>query len=483
MQNRKFIILLQRIDTSTFNQFLKYVSSPYFNSNKRAITLMEVLKKYHPDYHSSALKLERVYKKVFGNKPFREQAIKNLLTELTRLFENFLTQLKFDEDTTYQEEAFYASTIQLNIFDLFDRKVNQIIEQQAFTPRKGIEYYHHQFRLIELDYSKQIKQKIRLKDTKLVPMLYNLDQYYIANKLRYYCVLWNRQKMVNEDFPKDQLEPILNYLQQNSFTDTPIIAFWYKLFLFFTEEQNPSHYNELKTLLADQGKYIPIKDVRDAFISLVNYCARKTRQGNHSYWQELLENYEQMLKQDLLLEGGFFSSNTHFINIPAIALRLGRIEWVEKFINDYQDKVRPQERKSLVSYVSALVAYHKKAYWDTVLLLQDFEIQGVPSQYITSKFLLVKAYFELEEFELMEAVVNATSIYIRRSEKISASPKKAYQNFILIVTKMARIWQNYGHLRDKIPFQEQKKALLEEMNTIGLLTQKEWILQKLKVEE
>ncbi len=485
MHNRKFISLLQAIDTPTLNQFMKYVASPYFNSNKRALTLMEVLKKYHPEYNSPALKIERVYKKVFGNKAFREQAVKNLLTELTRLFESFLTQQHFDTDTNYQEEAFWETIIKQNMNELFDKKLEHILERQAQKKRKDAPQYHHQFRLLELDYTWQIAQRSRLKQTKLLPMINQLDQYYIAHKLKYYCVMHNRQRMVTGRFQMPLLDSLLEHLQTEPYSDIPLISFWHKLLLFMTSEnsQKEANYSDLKKLLEEKGTTIPIEDARAIYVAVINYCARKTRTGEQKYWEELFQHYERMLQQDLLLEKGYLTPAGHFSNIPAIALRLGKIKWVEQFIKEYKDKIPPKEQKSLVSYVSALLAYHKKDYWDAVFLLKDFEIQGVPTQYVSCKFLLVKAYFELEEFELMEAVINAISIYIRRNEQIPPAPKKAYQNFILMANKMSKAWQNNAHLRDKTALQKKKKDLLEELNNIGAVTQKEWLLQKLKVEE
>jgi len=56
--------------------------------------------------------------------------------------------------------------------------------------------------------------------------------------------------------------------------------------------------------------------------------------------------------------------------------------------------------------------------------------------------LLMKVYFELDEYDAFSSLVDAFKIYLRRNQTISDAQKKTYHNFILLINKLMKFKLN-----------------------------------------
>ncbi len=110
MLKSNLIEILKSLTGNELTQFEEFINSPFHNKNLRAIELFKLLKKYHPDYNSKELNKEKLFSRLCGEVTFRESYIRNLLSDLNMLAENFLRQINFQNSHNYQihfiEESF-----------------------------------------------------------------------------------------------------------------------------------------------------------------------------------------------------------------------------------------------------------------------------------------------------------------------------------------------------------------------------------------
>jgi hypothetical protein len=83
--------------------------------------------------------------------------------------------------------------------------------------------------------------------------------------------------------------------------------------------------------------------------------------------------------------------------------------------------------------------------------------------------MLLKTYYELEEFEAFDAAAESFRIFLLRNKTLSLNMKKMYQNFLRFIKIIASL-----DLRDK-------KAIAKAGNAIAqsdAVADKKWLLEK-----
>ena len=144
-----------------------------------------------------------------------------------------------------------------------------------------------------------------------------------------------------------------------------------------------------------------------------------------------------MLKNEIIFENGEFQ-HLHFKNIVTLALRLDEIEWTEKFIPQYADKLNKDLRKNAVSYNLARVHYARKHFREALREMRTVEFTDV-YYHLDAKALLLKIYYEMHDIEPLFSLITTMRVYLKRSKLISEYQRTIYVNLINHVKTLARI--------------------------------------------
>lgn len=467
MQNRKYIQVVQTLSTKEFKQFSTYLHSPYFNKNKGVIRLFAFLKKYHPTYHHAQCNRKKAFAYVYPEKQYSEQLLRNLLSECYKLLEGFLAQQKFEQDThsknTYLLNAFHDRALD-KFYQQKLKEANKFVNQSKY---QDTTYYYRQYELELSTYTINVAGKGRLLESNLPKVLEYLDIHYLAEKLRYCCTLFNRQNIVHTTIEMPLLREILEYLSLQSFIHIPVIALWHRL-LILLKEDRAADYLELKQLLTAKGHLLTKGEVRQIYTAAINYCNKKLTGGEGKYLQEIFDLYKNMLAQEVIITDGYIRPYMHFRNIVRVGVRVGELDWTEQFITDYGKMLPLSHRENIKHYCLAVLYFYKGAYQTTLNYLFGFEFQDFYN-YIEHKTLLAKTYYELEELDALEALLNTFRIYLLRNESIVAHYRLTYQNFIKILTKLHKTkWEKRGD----------GKKLQKTIAALEPLADKEWLLSK-----
>ena len=78
--------------------FAKFTNSPYFNSNKKLITLVNHFKSLYPDIQDMHLEKKYIMHVVFPSQKHTDANYRTLLSDFTDLFERFLIQYELDKE-------------------------------------------------------------------------------------------------------------------------------------------------------------------------------------------------------------------------------------------------------------------------------------------------------------------------------------------------------------------------------------------------
>ena len=118
----------------------------------------------------------------------------------------------------------------------------------------------------------------------------------------------------------------------------------------------------------------------------------------------------------------------------------------------------------------ARLFFEKDEYQQVIQLLNAMKIDELTVQ-LDVKVILLKTYYELEEWNVLFSLIDSFKIFLRRKKGLGYH-KDNYTNIIKYVKQL----NNLNHY-DK----EAVKKLKEQIAETHLLTEKKWLLEKINV--
>ena len=190
--------------------------------------------------------------------------------------------------------------------------------------------------------------------------------------------------------------------------------------------------------------------------------------GTPSFIREAFEMYRLGFEKEILIENKQLTRAT-FHNVVSIALKLKEYDWVQNFINDYQQYLKEEHREGFVYYSMARLHYEEKDYDKAMkLLVQEVHYDDIIIN-LSAKTLLAKMYYEQDEFDVLESLLESMRTYIQR-KKVLVYHKNNYKNIIKYTKRLLKV----------TPYSSTKKEKLRnEIATATPLTEKEWLLYQL----
>ena len=173
------------------------------------------------------------------------------------------------------------------------------------------------------------------------------------------------------------------------------------------------------------------------FVFAQNFCIKRINKGEIGSLEEIFRLYKAIVEKGLIFEGNYVSQ-PDFKNIVTTGLRLGEVEWVSQFIEEYTPQLNPEFSENASTYSMAWVHFTRKEYDKALRMLLRVEFNDV-YYHLDSKSLLMKVYYEMNEFDSFFSLVDAFKIYLRRNRFISDFQRETYHNFILLINKLMKI--------------------------------------------
>ena len=105
-------------------RFTDFISSPYFNTNKSLLRLVNLLKKYHPSFPTDKISKEKLYGKLFSGVSYNDQVMRNLSSQLLKLAKEFISFESFNRDETQKSLTFLNEARLRRIDSIFNSEYN-----------------------------------------------------------------------------------------------------------------------------------------------------------------------------------------------------------------------------------------------------------------------------------------------------------------------------------------------------------------------
>ena len=470
MYNSKLIQLYKAFSNKERKAFSLFLASPFFNKKQEVIVLHNYLvNTAKKDFPAEELTNEKVYSRIFSDKKYDDKALKYVTSDLLYLGLRFIGLQEYQKDSVHENYHILTSCANRGLhkhYEYLYKKTKSTLEN---TVPENAEKYYQLHILHDLANTKFLQQNIRGADPNLQKAADNLDLFYLTQKLRYLCEMTDRKKIFpDSEYQLHFADEILKHINKRQF-ENPAIRIYCQLFLTFSHPADRTYFKTLKDLLKENSALFAQKEMRDLYSFAINYCIQSIRAGKYDFTEELLELYVDGIENKILFENNYLNPYT-FKNVIALGLRLQRYDWTENFINTYIDSLHKNNRDDAYNYNMAEFYYHKKDLNKATDYLIKVEFSDI-FYLLDAKVMLMKVYYESDEEEALESLINSFTIYVKRSKRLSDEIKSMYRNFARILGFILR-WKKEDH-----------SDIEKIVHRTQYLAGREWLLEKVENEK
>lgn len=467
MYSSKLVDLFYSLSKTQLRALRKFVRSPYFNKRQDVIDLFDLLYKTSLE-NRTALRKEVVFTKLFGDQKFSADKVDYTMSFLNKLIEQFLVHQSSIEDEVQAELALMRSYRKLGLTKHFNQSLSIARRHQAKSKRRDIDYHKKDFAIEAEQYQFLATQK-RDAAKNLEAVSQKLDILILTQKLKDGCRLLAHQAVAKQGYDFSLLELLLPYLEQHpALLENPGIGLYYYYYQAATQEVgSEAYYRAFKRVFLDSTKAFALDEQSDLYTLALNYCVRQANVGQSHYQEELFEWYRVGLELNLLTDNGKLNP-FKFNNITKLALRLQKVDWTANFIKKYKNLLDPIYRATYVHNANSMLSFARGNYEEALEQLQEMDYRELFIA-LDAKLLLIKVYYHLDEYDVLESSINSFKVFLRRKD-VMAYHQEIYRNFLRMVQKLAQLPSF-----DKVA----KAKLYKEIETAQRLPEKQWLLEQI----
>jgi len=244
MHKSKLISTLRTLNNKEIKRFESYIFSPFFNKIENVNKLFDIIKKYHPTYPENNVKKEVIFKKLFPKEQLDEQKLRYVMSDLTRLLEDFLSYEEYNKNDIYKKHLLLNSYDERGLDKYFLSTLDELRGEQIGQPYRDVNFYFNQHLIEANAYEHSLATKPRFISSSLQEAVDNLDYYYLSNRLRYSCAILGREMLLQEKFNNVFLDQIFEFLSKSNLDHVPSVSIYLQIALMYLEPDNEEHYKK-----------------------------------------------------------------------------------------------------------------------------------------------------------------------------------------------------------------------------------------------
>ncbi len=494
MFKNELIPLFKSFSEEEVRKFRSFVSSPYFNKNKKAVTLYDELIKSYPEFDSpedSGLNREKLFSRLYPNSAFKDSTLRSLSFRLLQLAEKFLVMEKYEKDSFASSvclledlnfrgleklakrsiKKISSEVSKANAMDgdwlftnyLFEiHKHNHLVHFYKLTNRERAKNYIIPFEksvlLLSLYYMTELTSDY-------VNLLIILDKYDISEEPSYITQLFDRI-----DFRR--------YYQIFKGTEFDFVFELYiSLIEMFKDIEDEKKYFSYKDLVM---RYMPRMNRNEISVHYSKLLASCVLRGKQKSVSGKLKKENFNIQRNFIENGYYKTSRVKYIpyglfrSTLSAALESKEYGWAEKFIKTQIRNVSPDQRGNMQNHAYAHYYFEKGEFQKSLSYVNKGSIDFYLFKY-DLKNLKLRIYYNLKYFDNALQLIHSYEEQLKNDELITPATKTKHRHFLaamkkLINHKLDKAQIDTDSLRRKISFDENfmcKDWLLKEVEKCG----------------
>lgn len=470
MQKSVLVEIVQSLKKKEIRELNKWLNSPAHNQREDTIRLFDFLVKYLAK-NEEAPEKEQAWKVVCPGKPYDDAYMRQVMFFLLKAIEDYLVFTESISNPVSYQISLMRTYRARNLEKSYKQSYRLALHAQQDQPLRDSNYLSNQF-YIEQEYG-QWSRVIKNASVNLQETADALEKWFLAEKLHVaYAMLAHRSVYKTAKYDEGMLIQAFEYAEAKGLLEEPAIAMYYYAYMALTQPNEESYFDKLEQLINVHESLFKQSDFRTLYIAAINYCVPKINQGRLEFARRAFELSRKGLEKQILFENSMLTRYT-FGNVVAFAIKIREFEWAENFIEKYNSYLDEKERNSITNFNLSRLYFEKGDYKQAQQLLTQFDY-GEMHLNIIAKTMLLKIYYETDEFDALESLIDSMRIYLQRKEALDANRKQAYKNLLSLMKKMLQV---------NIFSKAQREKFRETVLDTNPLAERDWILKQLDIKK
>jgi len=473
MKDSTLLKLIKNLSNYDRKQWLVYIQSPFFNTNETVTKLCSAIYK---DLKKDKLQeLEKYISIAYKNKKHTYAQMRKLISDSIILTEGYILY-QFKERKNYQDKLELAKILRQQFDGVrYEYHINKL--------KKNADQFKNDLTLNILLNSESDDYLFSNNNFSHHEILFSnaslITQKSLQESLELACEIQNRIQMFNIEFENSWEENIVEYIKKHPtiLQENIAVNVYYNIYLTITTDRGLKNYKTLKKLIEKEETSFSNKRLEFIYYYLSNFLLRKINAGESEYEEEALLAYLKIIDKEFIYQQNYLPDSV-YKNVVTLAIRTKKFDFAYKFIEEKVNLLQPDLAENAYNYNLANYYYHSQNHNKAIQHLVS--VQFTNSNYnLGSKALLLKIYFESDEDEALDHLINAFKVYLQRNKLIANKKHKRYYNLFRLTAKLSKI--NRG-----LPYntKEKNKALIEslkgQIEKSKAIVSKNWLLTQLE---
>ena len=469
MLNSSLLELFKFLTPSDKKGLKKFVRSPFYNQREDVVLLFDYLEKF-ADTEPLKLAKEKVFDAVYPNQKYNVDAMYFIMSTLTQLINKFLTVTEF-ENKEIEKKLILVEALKKRGAEKFTEKTlseaNQLLEKQKL---RNAEYHYLKFKIKYSEFD--LKQwKKRDDDFEIQEMIDDFHFYTMSEILKLACITISHKSISKKEYRLPLLEFIGDVARKH--LGEPSVASHLYSYIFsegeMKSESAQNAFLELKKIIFNQSELFELEEIKDFYLSAINYCIRKQNYGEIEFIREALTLYQEGLKTKILFDEGSISQY-NYRNINMLALKINDFDFAENFLNTYKSFLPAKDREDIFQFNLGFFYFRKGDHTKAMSLLSKVNSKEANIN-LDARRVLARVYYELKEFKALQSHIETSKVYLHRQKDMSYG-KEAYTNFFKFLEAV---------LNSDIKTKTERAKIVENIKTAKLCAEREWLAGLIKV--
>lgn len=468
MQKSVLVEIIGALSKKETRELNKWLRAPVHNQRQDVIDLFEHLI-HHSDKQDGSYSKEAAWQAIYPNLPYDDAYMRQVMYFLLKATESYMAYKELSSDEVQYQLALMRAYRKRSLEKAYRQSHRSAIEWLENQPFRDKHYLFQKF-LVKQNSSEQANM-VQNASANLQETSDALERWFIAEKMQIANAMLAHQRLYKTvNYEKGMLEDVMMYIENRQLFVEPAIAAQYYSYKTITEPLEVQYFDSLEDFIHEKiAGYFTVDETRELYRTALNYCAIKANQGNLDFCRKALRFYRSGVEKGYLLENNQITRYT-FGNAVGFAIRIGEFEWAEQFIERFQHHLDEKEQHSIVNFNLSRVYFEKGLYDKAQDLLTQFEYDDMLFN-IIAKTMLLKIYYEKDEFDAFESLLESMRTYLQRKEALDPARKASFKNMISLMKKLLHL---------NIYSKAQRDKFRETVVKTNPLAEREWLLKQME---
>lgn len=485
--NSNLIQLLTKTKATELKTIVQFAKSPFHNSNKLIIKLLEELLNYYPDFKHKRLTKEIIFRKIHSEgTEYHDGRMNLLMTQLVKLIERFYMYQEFEQDEFLRKKMQGRGFWKRN----FEGKFKKLNEKNLITINSqnyaDEDYFLNKYSIHQDLLFKTVTQS-NYNDQNLLLAIDNLDQFYLASKLKLNIELITRKLF----FSKQRNDIISNELLlkiKSNFKENLLIRLYHNITsLRTTEQYQEKLFDTTKKLFEENIHKFNFDTKKIIYFNLSNYIIQHYTKGNINKYTKGIELFKVGEKHNLILNNNAITPIS-YLNMATQGIAEKEYDWSMRIILDYAKYLPPKEANDIKNQMLAFWYLYKgnelpknyASFYKVLELMRESKIKNKdPRMTFRNKSILIRTYYELISDDrsfsnLLESELLSFEQQLNNDTIMSDAFINHYLVFIGFVRQLSKVKLNRKKELNKI------KEIQNSFLRINTIPAKKWINEKIE---